>query len=207
MRNILFYGDSNTWGFDPETGLRYPWPLRWTSVCAEILGENCIPAGMNGRTTIFDDPLKGCRNGLRGLDYALQTHKPLDLLVIMLGTNDLKYTNARGSAEGMAQLVGMALSANERFSLSSPVFQTPRILLIAPVLLRNHVGERYDDIAESAKLAGRYRHVAEENRLYFLNAASHAEPSPIDGIHLGTEGHQALGRIVADEIRRIFGGG
>ena len=65
MMNVLFYGDSNTWGFDPETGQRYPYPLRWTSVCARLLGPeyNCIPCGMNGRTTAFDDPVKGARNG------------------------------------------------------------------------------------------------------------------------------------------------
>ena len=88
--DILFYGDSNTWGFDPATCGRYPYEQRWTSICAEILGENyhCMPAGMNGRTTIFDDPWKGCRNGIKGLDYELQSHKPLDLCVVMLGAND-----------------------------------------------------------------------------------------------------------------------
>ena len=93
MRSILFYGDSNTWGYDPRDGSRYPYEKRWTSVCAAALGSGfcCIPAGMNGRTTVFDNPLKGCRNGLDGLDYALQSHKPLDLVTVMLGTNDLGY--------------------------------------------------------------------------------------------------------------------
>ena len=124
MKNILFYGDSNTWGFDPGTTLRYPYQNRWTSVCAAVLGDgyNCIPAGMNGRTTVFDDPLKGSRNGSKGLDYELQTHKPLDMFVVMLGTNDLKYTDAKGSAAGMEELVKLVLSANERYNLSSPVF-------------------------------------------------------------------------------------
>ena len=93
MKNLLFYGDSNTWGFNPATGERYPYEKRWTAICAKILGDdfNCIPAGMNGRTTIFDDPVKACRNGRDALDYELQTHKPLDLIVVMIGTNDLKY--------------------------------------------------------------------------------------------------------------------
>ena len=110
MKSILFYGDSNTWGFDPETGNRYSYEIRWTSVCASILGKGycCIPSGMNGRTTIFDDPLKGCRNGSDGLDYALQTHKPLDLLVLMIGTNDMKYTDAAGSAAGVGAETGRA---------------------------------------------------------------------------------------------------
>ena len=200
MFNILFYGDSNTWGFDPETTLRYPYPLRWTTVCAKLLGEeyNCIPAGMNGRTTVFDDPLKGARNGLTGLDYELQSHKPLDLMVVMLGTNDLKYTDASGSAAGMERLVQNILTANERFNLSSPVFPETGafLLLVSPVPLRCHVAERADDIEESCRLAPQH----------CMDAAAYAESSKTDGVHLGPEGHETLGRAMAEKIRQICAG-
>ncbi|MCR5825843.1 MAG: arylesterase [Oscillospiraceae bacterium] len=204
MKNILFFGDSNTWGFDPSTTLRYPYQTRWTTACAGILGEdfNCIPAGLNGRTTVFDDPMKGCRNGTKGLDYELQTHKPLDLFVVMLGTNDLKHTDAQGTAEGMERLIKLVLSANERYNLSSPVFPAgPSVLLISPILLKAHVGDRDDDIAESARLSGLYQRIAENNRLYFLDASLYAEPSDIDGVHLGVEGHRALGEVIAEKIK------
>ena len=138
MYDILLFGDSNTWGFDPATGLRYPYEERWTTVCARLLGEryHCIPAGMNGRTTAFDDPEKPLRNGCRELDHELQEHKPLDLVVIMLGTNDMKFTDAKGSAAGLEMLVGMVLSVNERFRTSSPVFMgDPSILIVSPVYL------------------------------------------------------------------------
>ena len=208
MTSILFYGDSNTWGFDPGTSLRYPYSDRWTTICAALLGGgyHCIPAGMNGRTTAFDDPVKGARNGLKGIDYALQTHKPLDLFVVMLGTNDLKYTDAAGSADGMAQLIELVLSANQRFHLSSPVFPDSsgrNVLLIAPILLRAHVGQRKDDMAESARLSGLYRQIAETHNLHFLDAALYAEPSMIDGVHLGPEGHRALGKAIAGKIAEI----
>lgn len=219
MTNILFYGDSNTWGFDPSTTLRYPYRDRWTTVCAALLGEdyNCIPAGMNGRTTAFDDPVKGARNGLKGLDCELQTHKPLDLFVVMLGTNDLKYTDAEGSADGMERLIELVLTANQRYHLSSPVFpaldagrtcerpaENP-ILLISPIRLRAHVGELRDDMAEWAGLAERYRRIAEKRRLHFLDASVYAEPSEIDGVHLSVEGHRSLGAAIAEKIGAICG--
>ena len=212
-RSILFYGDSNTWGFDPATTLRYPFPLRWTTVCASLLGDtyHCFPAGMNGRTTVFDDPVKGSRNGLKGLDYELQTHKPLDLFVVMLGTNDLKYTDADGSADGMERLIELVLTANERYRLSSPVFPAMTaaknpILLISPIRLRAHVGDRGDDISESARLSGLYRRIAEKHRLHFLDASLYAEPSDVDGVHLAVEGHRSLGRAIAETIRAIHEG-
>lgn len=208
MTNILFYGDSNTWGFDPATMRRYPYEVRWTTVCAGLLGDayNCIPSGINGRTTAFDNPQQGCRNGIRGLDYALQTNKPLDLFAVMLGTNDLYYTDAQGVAEGMERLIELVLSANERYHLTSPVFiADPGILLISPILLKGHVGGRPDDIAESAKLSGLYRRIAEKYQLQFMDASLYAEPSDIDGIHLGADGHRALGEAVAEKIRRDCG--
>lgn len=219
-RSILFYGDSNTWGFDPATTLRYPYPLRWTTVCASLLGDtyHCFPAGMNGRTTVFDDPVKGSRNGLKGLDYELQTHKPLDLFVVMLGTNDLKYTDADGSADGMERLIELVLTANERYSLSSPVFPAPAevsgeegseknpILLISPIRLRAHVGDRDDDVSESARLSGLYQAIAEKHRLHFLDASLYAEASEADGVHLAVEGHRSLGRAIAESVRAILEG-
>ena len=219
MRNVLFYGDSNTWGFDPSTTLRYPYRSRWTAICASLLGDGycCIPAGMNGRTTAFDDPVKGARNGLKGLDYALQTHKPLDLFVVMLGTNDLKYTDAEGSAAGMEKLIELVLTANERYNLSSPVFpslaagreregsaENP-ILLVSPIRLKAHVGDLRGDIAESGRLPALYRSIAERRRLHFLDASLHAEPSVADGVHLAAEGHRLLGEAVAESVKAICG--
>ena len=202
MKTVLFYGDSNTWGFDPKTRNRYPYESRWTSICAGILGEGycCIPAGMNGRTTMFDDPLKGCRNGLEGLDYELQSHKPIDILVLMLGTNDLKYTDAAGSAAGLELLVKKVLSANERFCLSSPVFpEEPQILLVAPVLCLENISETglSDARTESKKISKLYKEVAAKYNLGFLDAAGLTPPSKADGVHLSTEGHRVIGEAVA----------
>lgn len=214
MKNILFYGDSNTWGFNPENGGRYPYDVRWTTVAQRILGEgyNCVAAGINGRTTVFDDPWKGCRNGKDALDYELQSHKPLDLVAIMLGTNDLKFGSADLSARGIETILMMVKTANDRFSTSSPVFPDgAKILLISPILIgpidENHY--EYDLIPngheESMRFAPLYKAMAEKCGAYFLDAAQFAEPSDLDSEHMTPEGHAALGKAVAERIKEIFG--
>ena len=213
MKNILFYGDSNTWGFNPEDGGRYPYDLRWTTVAEKILGEdyNCVAAGINGRTTVFDDPWKGCRNGKDALDFELQSHKPLDLVVIMLGTNDLKFGSADLSARGIETLMMMVKMANERFCTSSPVFPNgEKILLISPILIgeidENHF--EYDLIPngheESKRFAPLYKAMADKCGAYFLNAADYAEPCDIDSEHMTPNGHAALGKAVAAKIKEIL---
>ena len=98
MKSVLCFGDSNTWGYDPDASLASPFPIRhphdvrWTGVLARELGAGwrVIEEGQNGRTTVFEDPLTPHRKGLDYLPAALESHKPLDAVVLMLGTNDLK---------------------------------------------------------------------------------------------------------------------
>ena len=92
MRRILCFGDSNTWGYDPATGERFDEQTRWTGVLQAALGGDytVIEEGLNGRTTVWDDPIEGHKNGHEYLVPCLETHRPLDLVVLMLGTNDLK---------------------------------------------------------------------------------------------------------------------
>ncbi len=107
MKRILCYGDSNTCGNIPADGRRYPADVRWTGVAAKLLGDgySIIEEGLNGRTTSFDDYYVDCRNGRKGLGYALCAHAPIDLIVVSLGTNDLKYTGAVGSYKGLDELL------------------------------------------------------------------------------------------------------
>lgn len=214
MKNILFYGDSNTWGYNPEDGSRYPYDVRWTSVAEKLLGGDyhCVAAGINGRTTVFDDPWKGCRNGKDAIDFELQSHKPLDLVVIMLGTNDLKFGSADLSARGIETIMMMVKMANERFSTSSPVFPDgEKILLISPILVgpigKNHFEADLipDGHEESMRFAPLYKAMADKCGAYFLDAAQYASPSPIDSEHMTPDGHLALGKAVADKIKEILG--
>ena len=92
LKEVLCYGDSNTWGYNPITKERYEKDERWTGVLQNALGNDyhVIEEGLNGRTTVWDDPIEGFKNGKTYLIPCLETHKPLDLVIIMLGTNDLK---------------------------------------------------------------------------------------------------------------------
>lgn len=92
MKQILCFGDSNTWGLIPKTGERFPWGIRWTSILSEKLGQDkyhVVEEGLCGRTTVFDDPLRDGRCGVKVLPTLLESHEPIDLSIIMLGTNDI----------------------------------------------------------------------------------------------------------------------
>ena len=107
MKRILCYGDSNTWGYTPITGVRYDEHTRWTGRLQDVLGEDyCVQEeGLNARTSAFDDPFKPYLNGKDMLEGILVSAKPLDVLVISLGTNDLKFTAAEGSRDGLARIL------------------------------------------------------------------------------------------------------
>ena len=114
-KSILCYGDSNTWGYIPDVGRRFPEDIRWTGILQNLLGSTyeVIENGLVGRTTVFDDPYGPCRNGLASLDCALLSSAPLDLVSLALGTNDLKFTDAFGSRRGAGRLLHEILSANQ----------------------------------------------------------------------------------------------
>jgi len=213
MKNILFYGDSNTWGYMPVTGERYPFETRWTTVAQKALGEeyHCVAAGLSGRTTVFRDPWKSCRSGMDAIDFELLTHMPLDLVVIMLGTNDLKFGTPHMIARGMEALTLHIKGANERHNTAIPVFpEGAKILIVSPILVGadiNATGE--EDLMpngheDSKKLAPLFKTVAENCGAYFMDAAEFAEPSALDCVHLTAEGHHALGLAIAEKIKELF---
>ena len=213
MKNVLFFGDSNTWGYNPENGLRYPYELRWTSVAARELGEeyNCIPAGLNGRTTVFDDIYRPGLNGRKALDNELQSHKPLDLCVIMLGTNDLKFGNAEQITRGMDTLINMVKSANERYNFTSPVFPDGvKLLVVSPIFVHEKTENNPElDLMpmghiESRRLKELYAALAEAQGVEFLAASDYAQPCELDCQHMLPDGHEALGGAMAQKIREIL---
>ena len=131
MREILCFGDSNTYGYIPGgNGRRYGPDVRWTGLLSAWLKPECliIEEGLPGRTTVFEDPILP---GRKGSDYfypCLWSHAPLDMLLLMLGTNDCKMrfgASAKNIASGIEALVRMAIS--------TPVWTaTPKVLLISP---------------------------------------------------------------------------
>jgi len=203
MKTILCYGDSNTYGFNPENGLRYPSDVRWTGRLQRLLGEDyvVVEEGCNGRTTVFEDPMEGWKKGIDYLRPCLNTHKPVDIVILMLGTNDLKelfLANAEDVAGGVEQLIEII----QTFTVEKQGF-APKVILVSPP----EIGEGVCDgafsssfgvraVQESRKLAGYYKKVAEQYGCLFLNAAQHIRPSAADHVHLAPEGHEILAEMM-----------
>jgi lysophospholipase L1-like esterase len=208
MKTILCYGDSNTWGYVPGTGLRYPRHQRWPGVLQQTLGPDfyVVEEGLNSRTTLMDDPTRGPgRNGLTYLLPCLASHAPLDLVILLLGTNDLKHRfglSAFDIAANVATLVGAIVQSG-----SAPGGAPPPVLLVSPP----HVGP-LTALAEvlagaeekSRRLAGHYRTVAEQARCHFLDAAPVVTPSRTDGVHWEAASHAALAARLAGVARQVL---
>lgn len=208
MKRILCYGDSNTWGYDPRTSERFDETVRWTGVLAHELGSayRVIEEGLNGRTTVWDDPIEGYKNGHTYLIPCLATHAPLDLVAIMLGTNDLKRRFSLGAfdiAEGAGVLVRTVQQSEAgRAGLA------PLVLLICPPPLAAMTGDTAElfegGLEKSYRLAEHYARVAQELGCAFMDAGTVIRTSEIDGVHFEPEAHYALGRAVAAKIREIL---
>jgi lysophospholipase L1-like esterase len=209
MKTILCYGDSNTWGSDPETGDRFPEDTRWPGVVRRTLGDgyHVIEEGLPGRTTVREDPIEGeHKNGRAYLRPCLESHRPIDLVTLMLGTNDLKQrfgSSASDIAQGAASLAEMALRSG-----CGPGGGAPAVLLVAPP----PVG-RLTDMAQmfegaerkSLGFSGHYRRFAEQSGCAFLDAAGVIVSSDVDGIHLDAGEHRKLGEAVAAHVSGMLG--
>jgi lysophospholipase L1-like esterase len=210
MKNILAFGDSLTWGFVAGEFARHPYDVRWPNVLAAGLGgaAHVIEEGMNGRTTVFPDPTDIAeRNGAVALPMLLATHQPLDLVIIMLGTNDIKYANrcrAFDASMGMVRLVEIV----QRFpwiKTASP----PQILIMAPPALCKTSDEWFNDlwghaIEESRLFARHYARVADEMGVDFFDAGSVAKTDPTDGGHLDAANTSAIGKALVPVVRGIL---
>ena len=207
MKTVLCYGDSNTWGYDPASSNRFSRDVRWTRVLGRELGDEyeVIEAGLNGRTTVWDDPIEGYKNGKEQLIPCLTTHKSLDLVIIMLGTNDLKMrfsVSAFDIAKSAGVLVGMTQSSE-----TGPDNGSPAVLLIspAPVGKLTDFAEMFQGAeAKSRKFSGHYRLIAEEYGCSFLDAGEIIVSSDVDGIHFEGSEHQKLGKAVAAAVKNIL---
>ncbi len=206
-KTILCYGDSNTWGYNPATQGRYARHERWPGVLRTDLGEGylVIEEGLNGRTTVWDDPIEGYKNGKEYLIPCLETHMPIDLVVIMLGTNDLKMRFSVPACD-IAAGAGVLVEVVAR-SQAGPDGRAPQVLLIAPPPVA-----RLSDFAEffegaTAKSRGFARHfglVAAELGCAFLDASEVIVSSDLDGIHLDLSEHRKLGEAVAGCVKRLL---
>ncbi|MUZ71995.1 arylesterase [Agrobacterium vitis] len=211
MRTVLAYGDSLTWGYDPVALGRHAHEDRWTSVLQKALGHGVrvIAEGLNGRTTAYDDHLADCdRNGVRLLPSILETHKPLDLVILMLGTNDLKrgiQGTAIGATSGIKRLVKLVNQHDWGFD-----FEGPDVLIVSPPPIRETANVMFGamfnhSIEEGGMLASMYRDAADELGCGFFDAGSVAKTTTMDGIHLDADNTRAIGRGLEPVVRMMLG--
>jgi lysophospholipase L1-like esterase len=207
MQTILCFGDSNTWGFIPgTTAERFPYSVRMAGLLQAGLGAGfrVIEEGLSGRMSVWEDPMGLDKNGSRQLPFLLESHRPLDWISIMLGTNDLKHYMH-------LEAIDCALAQNALIDLieaakCGPRGRRPKILLIAPPLIvetPTPFGHIFDDaIPKSHGLAATYREVAEQRGCLFLDAGSLTHTSAKDGIHLDAEGHAKIAAAISEVIQR-----
>ena len=207
MRTILCFGDSNTWGTDPATDGRFGRWERWPGVVQRELGDevHVVEEGLSGRTTMYDSPEDQFRNGLAYLPVSLETHAPIDVVVIFLGTNDLFLpfrVDARGAARGIAALVDAA-----RTSASGPNDGPPAVLAVVPPPFASLRPEWALDsphgLEESARLGDAVRTALEDLECRILDLDGVATSSPLDGIHFEAEQHRRIGTAIAAELRTM----
>ncbi len=209
---VLCFGDSMSWGIIPGSRGRHPYAKRWPGMLQGLLGPQVrvIEECLNGRTTAWNDPFRPGRLGQEALLPLLQSHAPLDLVIVFLGTNDLQAmygVSAFESSLGAAVLVDMIQTGR-----MEPMTSSPKVLLVAPPLIVQPCGsmqERFRGAqVKSEGFAANYKRVAQERSCHFFDAARVMVPSTVDGVHLDEIQHHqfahAVRPVVADilELRR-----
>jgi lysophospholipase L1-like esterase len=211
MKHILCYGDSNTFGTNPASGGgRHPDDVRWTGVLQKLLGleYRVIEEGCGGRTTVFEDEISYGRNGIKMLTPCIASHNPLDLIVVMLGTNDLKQRYQVTSWD-LGKAMERVITEIQHFPYQ-PFYPVPEILIVAPPYIKEGISESiYGCFTEEAArlshcFAKEYEAVSAVKGCYFFDAALVAEASEEDRLHMNAENHGKLAAALAIKIREIL---
>lgn len=208
MRRLLCFGDSNTWGHNPDAGireeLRYGDEIRYTGRLSKLLAGKwtVIEEGLCGRSTVFDDPLTPFCNGKKALPPCLKSQEPLDGVVLMLGTNDVRtlfHANVKEIGRGMELLIQMVL--DEKMYTAGKI---PRVLVAAPPLLGEQLKNSYfygiyDETSQEKlkKLGLEYETLAKRYDADFLDGKEVVRETGSDGVHWTAAGHKAMAKALA----------
>lgn len=203
---ILCFGDSNTWGRGGANNDRFLASERWTGILQQKLGPTyeILEEGLRSRTADLDDydEKNPGRNGATYLRPCLESHYPTDLVILWLGTNDLKKKfdrQPKDIAQAIKKLVTMIKTVGK-----TATNQSPQILLISPPLVREEVlktGSQFIGAGEKSKQLGPLlKQLASEMQIAFIDLAESTKTGDADGVHLEKEMHQ----LVAEEFLKII---
>lgn len=207
-KRIVCFGDSLTWGYDPDNRVRFSEDIRWPQVLQKTLGEGytVIEEGQNGRTIATDDPAEGEKNGLKYIGPCMESHTPFDLLIIMLGSNDCKRKFAYSAMDiaGEMQIMLEKVQNYNRFRCRDAF----KVLLVSPPTVSDAIRDSwlgdsfgYENAAKvSGELATWYKTLAEMYDCDYLDASKYVRVSDTDGIHLDAEKQKKLGKVIAEHI-------
>ena len=207
MKTILCYGDSNTWGRNPIDSSRFAKDESWPGILRQELGEDfdVITEGLPGRTTVWTDPVEGHMSGKDYLIPCLSSHKPIDLVIILLGTNDLKHrfaVTAFDIAEGIGHLVKMIQESE-----SGPEGRSPLVLILIPPPLEklSKFAEMFaGGVEKSKKMSQQYKRVAELLACPYIDTSEYIASSDVDGVHFDASTHHILGQVVSQQVKAIL---
>ncbi len=212
---ILCFGDSNTWGYNPADSTRLPG--RWTRQL-EWKGEETLEVveeGLNSRNAVALDEYAPEKCGIHSFKMMLQSHKPLDAVVLMLGTNDLKshYCNtANNIANGIREYV--------RLMFNPTLFEgttTPKLLVVSPIHLGDTLPELQGEGGGFDERSVRQSHLLAEwientiapymkdGQVFFMDASKYAKPSAIDGLHMDADNHARLAHAISKKLGSMLG--
>ena len=209
VKQVLVYADSLSWGIVPDTRNRLPFEERWPGVMEADLNSSglrvrVIEDCLNGRRTVWDDPFKPGRNGLKGLQQRIEICSPLALVILMLGTNDVQYCHPYN--DGWAAAQGMAALVREiRIAPIEPGMPVPPVLMVCPPRMTTPKGQMAPKFrgAETrcAGMAEAYREVASALGCHYFDANTVTGASVVDGVHLDPGQHLILGAALAAAVR------
>ena len=191
MKEILCFGDSNTYGLIPGTTSRFDRSTRWTGILESALfpnGYKIVEEGLCGRTTIFEDELRDNRRGIDMLPALLESHSPIDYVILMLGTNGL-------IGKGIEKLISQIKKYDSSLD----------ILLMSPIVLGDDVWKPEFDpefnknsVKTSHKLKDVYKKIADKYGCHFLAASDVSSYSTDDMEHMDASGHRHLADAILD---------
>ena len=208
-KHILCFGDSNTWGYDAATGGRFDDDTRWTMQLSKRLGEKyyVIEEGLSGRTTCFEDPLNEGLSGLSVLAPILQSHAPLDLLVIMLGTNDCKQRFAATPVNIKDALTRLVKKARQLDVWRS----VPLILIVAPIIIDerlysspNTVGMGDGCVEKSRQFPQLFQDAARDMDCAFLDCNPYVNPAEGDYMHFNPDSNRCFTQALEEKIIELL---